>query len=80
MLIFEYQCRSCSAIFEFINGISTAKCVGCESSDVERVKYMIFTPSKNFCPKDKKSEKKDIRSSLIELLGENEGKCYDKCK
>lgn len=70
---------SCSSIFEFVNGSSVIKCVECESSDVERVKSMIFTPNKNFCPKDTKREKKDIRSSLVELLGESEGKCYYEC-
>ncbi len=79
MLIFEYQCRSCSSIFEFMNGLSVTKCMSCESSDVERVTSMIFIPNKKFCPKEKKQEKKDIRSSLIDLLGESEGKCYDKC-
>jgi putative FmdB family regulatory protein len=79
MLIFEYQCESCSSVFELMNGTSLAKCMSCDSSDVKRVKSTIFAPNKNFCPKKKKQVKKDIRSSLLDLLGESDGKCYDKC-
>ena len=79
MLIYEYKCDDCSAVFEHSNSIKGASCIMCESDDVKRVTETLFSPNKLFCPKEKKIKKRSIRDRLTDLFGEERGKCYDGC-
>ncbi len=80
MPILEYKCDDCSSVFECFFSLSdgfSLKCVSCNSSRVQRVKSMIFTPNKNFCPKANRFQKgKNIKESLSDLFGMNEKQCY----
>ena len=53
MLIFEYKCDECLSVFECSNGVGSVACVSCGSSDVKRVDSMLFSPKKDFCPRER---------------------------
>lgn len=82
MPIFEFQCNDCFSVFECLYSVKNkAKCVFCEGNNLERVRKSLFSPNKGFCKKNNKFliKKKDVRSSLIDLFGKNDLKCYIKC-
>ncbi len=83
MPIFEYKCKSCSSVFESFSTIKDKiTCIFCDETNIERVRKSFFSPNKGFCKKNNKAliKKRDIRSSLLDLLGENDLKCYIKHK
>lgn len=84
MLIFEYQCADCMSVFEHLFSgkvnVEDVACISCGSSDINRLKKVLLSPNKNFCPKKKTLvPKKDIRTSLIDVLGVNDAKCHSGC-
>lgn len=70
MPVLQYQCQSCTSLFEHLVSKALEEQVGCLSCggrDVVRVFATSYYPNKTFCPHDKKIE---INDELLDGLGE----------
>ncbi len=53
MLIFEYKCDECLSVFECSNSIDSVACLSCGGNKVSRTNSMLFSPKKDFCPRER---------------------------
>lgn len=77
MPVFQYQCGSCSAIFEQLVTLTgpSVNCLNCDSISVERSEATYFYPNKNFCPHDKELDKEKLKVQLAGIMSDQTLRC-----
>lgn len=76
MLIFEFRCGSCSAVFEhWYRGVQDFACLCCGGEKVFRSGVGLFYANKTFCPHDKEIDLATAKGDLTKIMGDRSLSC-----
>lgn len=77
MPVFQYQCGSCSSIFEHLvlSEGRDVSCLSCASSLVYRANGTYFYPNKTFCPHDKALDVPNLPGQLSGIMSDSSLSC-----